>query len=1086
MKNGSRRTLSALSALFVALSCASVTASEAEQGYYRAPAIFQDTVIFTAEGDLWKTHLDSNVTRRLTRHAAEELGARISPDGQFVAYVANYEGAPEIYVLPMRGGVPKRVSFENSRVRMQGWSSDGQVLYSTDNIVGPANQWVMRQVHPDTLETTTFPLIDAIEGQLDTQGEHLYFTRFGLQATGDNAKVYRGGARGEIWRYTTGTTQEATHLTAEHQGSAKRPMLWQDRVYFISDADGTPNIWSMTSHGRDFKQHTHYNDWQVWDANLHNGRIVYQHGADIRLFDIDSERSQTLTIGLASDFTQRQERWLDDPMDYLTDVTFGGDDQVVLTARSQVAVASTGQRRVAHIQTPEASRSRFAVISPDGEWVYAVNDHSGENEIWRFPADGSSGAEQLTTDGHVFRWNIHVSPDGRYLAHHNHLGHLYLLNLATGENTQIFAENMPSRGYPDVHWSADSSLLSFTIESRHEPQRHQVVVYHLDSGEHALVTSDKYESYSPAFSQDGHWLYFLSDRVFTPTPSSPWGDRNMGPMFDKRTQIFAVSLKPDACFPFAPPAEIRHCDDEKAGEQSIRLDGIQDRLWQVPVSADNYFNLAANEDRLYVQAREAGWGNSPTLYSIAFSNDEAKRETFANNVVRYSLSNDGKRLFYQQTGAHNLFIVNAGATAPNDIQHARVATRQWQIALSPVQEWRQMFRDAWLMHRDYLFDPNMRGVDWTAMYERYSPLVDRLTDRHELDDLFAQMMSELNVLHSQVRGGDYSQPRERTSAATLGAQLTATRDGVRIETIYRVDPELPQQAAPLAAPGVDAQEGDLITQVNGRDVSNPGEVLHALRGTANKQVLLTLNRNGTSLQTVVTPVDGNRDHRLRYETWVQNNRDRVSEASDGRYGYLHLYAMGANDISSFAREFYANFQKEGLIIDVRRNRGGNIDSWVLEKLMRRAWSFWQRRGGSDSFTNMQQAFSGQLVVLADQLTYSDGETFSAGVKALNLGPVVGKRTAGAGVWLSDRNRLADRGSARVAELGQFAVDGRWIVEGYGVAPDIEVDNLPLATFQGTDAQLERALEVLHELVKQSPRPSFTPGPLTAPIADDVR
>ncbi|RUO32673.1 S41 family peptidase [Aliidiomarina sanyensis] len=1072
----------------------STSLAETQDGYFRAPAIHNDVIVFTAEGDLWKKQKDANVTRRLTSHATEELGARISPDGRSVAFVANYDGEPEVYVMPLTGGVPQRVSFENSRVRMQGWTPDGHVLYSTDNIVGPANQWVLRQVDPSTLETKTLPLMDAIEGTTSADGSHIYFTRFGLQATADNARVYRGGAKGQIWRYTAGSEQEAHHLTADHEGSVRRPMYWNGRVYFISDADGTPNLWSMASNGSDFRQHTDYADLQVWDANLHNGRIVYQRGADLYTYTIANGHSERIAIELTSDFTQRQERWLENPVSYLTDATYtltdDGTDQVVLTARSQVAIASTGSRRVVEIQTPTASRTRYALLSHDGNWVYAVNDHSGENEIWRFPADGRDGGEQLTTNGRAFRSGIHLAPDGQSLAHHDHRGHLYLLDLSSGEERLVFDGSMPSRGYSDVQWSADGSLLTFTIENRTAPSRNQVVLYDIASQEHVIVTSEKYESYSPAFSTDGKWLYFLSERTFNPTPSSPWGDRNMGPMFDKRTLIFAVALKPDACFPFAAPAEIMHCDNERASEQAVRFEGLPERLWQVPVAADNYFNLSANDDRLYVQAREAGWGTPPTLYSIAFTHTDIKRETFANNVSRYALSHDGKRMFYQQTGEHNMFVVNAGASAPSDVSHARIATRNWQLAFSPREEWQQMFRDAWLMHREFLFDVNMRGVDWDAMYERYAPFVARLTDRHELDDLLAQLLSELNVLHSQVRGGEYRQPQERARAATLGAQLQVVPQGVQIQTIYRVDPELPNQAAPLSAPGVDAREGDIITHVNGRAVAHPGELLHALRGTAERQVLLTLLRTEggeqRELQTVVRPVDGQRDHRLRYETWVQNNRDRVHEASDGRYGYLHLYAMGANDISSFAREFYANFQKDGLIIDVRRNRGGNIDSWVLEKLLRRAWAFWQRRGGGDSFTNMQQAFTGQLVVLADQLTYSDGETFSAGVRALELGPVIGMQTAGAGVWLSDRNRLADRGLARVAELGQYAVDGRWILEGSGVNPDIQVDNLPFTTFQGHDAQLERALEVLRELVEQSPPPELIPGSLSAPVGDDIR
>jgi tricorn protease len=363
----------------------------------------------------------------------------------------------------------------------------------------------------------------------------------------------------------------------------------------------------------------------------------------------------------------------------------------------------------------------------------------------------------------------------------------------------------------------------------------------------------------------------------------------------------------------------------------------------------------------------------------------------------------------------------------------------------------------------------MRGVDWQATKAKYQPLLARVTDRHELADIFTQMMGELDALHSQVRGGDFATDPQAPEPAALGARLTQTKDGVVISHIYRNDPELPQQASPLAQPGVDVTDGDIITHFNGRKIANLADITALLRNQADKQVLLQIQRGKQSHKIVVKPVSLNDDNQLRYLDWVYHNAAKVSDASQGKIGYLHLYAMGAEDINNFAREFYANYDKQGLIIDVRRNRGGNIDSWIIEKLLRKAWAFWQPTHGTPN-ANMQQTFRGHLVVLTDQLTYSDGETFSAGIKALGIAPLIGKRTAGAGVWLSGRNRLTDGGMARVAEYPQYAMDGRWIVEGRGVSPDIEVDNLPFATFQGQDAQLQKALVYLQDKLKSDPVP----------------
>lgn len=380
----------------------------------------------------------------------------------------------------------------------------------------------------------------------------------------------------------------------------------------------------------------------------------------------------------------------------------------------------------------------------------------------------------------------------------------------------------------------------------------------------------------------------------------------------------------------------------------------------------------------------------------------------------------------------------------------------------------------------------MRGLDWQATKAKYQPLLARLTDRNELNDIFMQMMGELDSLHSQVRGGDLPKDPDAAKGASLGARLQQTSDGVKIAHIYRNDPELPSQASPLSRIEVDAKEGDVLLAINGTPVGNVADVTRLLRNQQDKQVLLELKRGSQSHKTVVMPVSTLVDGQLRYLDWVNHNAEVVTKASQGKMGYLHLYAMGGGDIESFAREFYTNYDKDGLIIDVRRNRGGNIDSWIIEKLLRRAWAFWQPTHGTPN-TNMQQTFRGHLVVLTDELTYSDGETFSAGIKALGIAPLIGKQTAGAGVWLSGRNSLTDKGMARVAEYPQYAMDGRWVLEGHGVTPDIEVDNLPFATFNGHDAQLETAISYLKdELIKQ-PIPALKAQPMPAKgMAEDIK
>ncbi|MCL1141797.1 S41 family peptidase [Shewanella gaetbuli] len=1061
------------------LSCVSAFSSTAlaSNGYYRAPALHENTLVFTAEGDLWTTQVNAQQAKRLTTHAAEELDATISHDGQWVAYSANYEGSTEIYVMPIAGGVPKRVSFENSRVRLQGWTATGEILYSTDNAFGPANYWVLKTVNPQTLSVNNIPLADAIEGVIDAKGEYVYFTQFGLQASGDNAKVYRGGAKGEIWRYKLGDDQEAQQLTTSHEGSVRQPMLWQDRVYFISDASGNDNIWSMSVTGQDIKQHSEYKDWQVRDANIYQGKVVFQQGADIKLFDLATNTDSIVDIQLTSDFPHRQEQWINDPLEYATSTRLSPKgDQVVITARSHVAIANKGERRLVQIATDPKSRVRDAILSHDGKWVYGISDASGEQEIWQYPADGSQGAKQLTKDGKALRTSMHLSPDGRYIAHDDYMGNVWLLDLNKGSNKKIATNGEGLGPYPDIVWSKSSEYIALT-KAEIGKQRPQIVLYSVKESKAKVMTSDKYESFSPSFSDDGNWLYFLSNRDFNATPSSPWGDRNMGPVFDKRTQIFALALNEKALFPFAKQTELTpKTKDNKAKKSTVKVDwkNIETRLWQVPVESGNYSQLQSSDKGLYLLDTH---NDKSALKWIKFANNSPKVDVFAEDIGRFTLSNDNSSIWLQkQSNPKDMLIVDAGPKLPSDVSQAKVNAQSWQLNVSPMQEWQQIFEDAWLMHRDQFFDTNMRGLDWQATKQKYQPLLARLTDRHELNDVFEQMMGELDSLHSQVRGGDVAKDPNAPKSASLGARLHLTDKGVEIAHIYQNDPEFPQQASPLARIEVDAQVGDIINAINGQPVNNLGDVTQLLRNQENKQVLLTLTRGKKQHKTVVLPVNTSTDAKLRYLDWVHTNQTKVAKASKDDFGYLHLYAMGAGDIASFAREFYTNYDKPGLIIDVRRNRGGNIDSWVIEKLLRKAWAFWQPTHGSAS-TNMQQTFRGELVVLADQMTYSDGETFTAGIKALGLAPVIGKQTAGAGVWLSGRNRVTDNGMARVAEYPQYAMDGRWIVEGHGVEPDVEVSNLPYATYQGHDAQLEAAIEYLKGQLAQQPMPPLQALPL---------
>ena len=1090
-----RRAVLAAAALLL-FGLGSTAALAEETGYYRWPALHGEVLVFASEGDLWRAPSGGGRAQRLTTHPEEESRPAISPDGKWLAFNARYDGATEVYVMPLTGGAPVQLSFEGGGTAVRGWTPDGKVLFTSTHLPG-TRQRVLRTVDKDSLQVETLPLLDANLASFSDDGQRLFFTRFGLSLSNDNAILYRGGRMAQLWRYDLDGDAEATRLAADFAAPIRHPMWWQGRIYFISDKSGSDNIWSLDEAGGDPRQHSRFEGWQLRNPRLAEGEIVYQRGADLYRSRLDSGEETRIELTLVSDRDHGRLRWIDKPTRYLETSRMGATgESVALTARGKVARAFTGQRRRVELDLPDLARARAAAVGAEGEWIYLVLDQDRVGEVWRYPADGRGTPEQLTEDSDAHIWGLHPSPDASQLLFDDKAGRLWLLNLETREKTQIDSNEGPNyRPFRGFAWSPGGRYLAYgKIDARGITR---LVLRDLKEGRRETLTGGKYEAFDPAFAADGKWLYFISQRNFVATPSSPWGDRNMGPAFDRRGKLFALRLDPEARFPFSPPNELteppaEENDQEETGENAaeaseteaeekvedieIVFDGLAERLWELPVEPGNYWALTANAEFLYV----LDWnGKASELKSIAITPDKPEVKVFSGDVRRFALSADGKTLFFHKgkDDKVTLALVPATAQAPDDLSRHLLRVDDWRLGIDPRNEWRQMLLDAWRLHRDFSFDPKLRGVDWEAVLDKYLPFVERIGHRSELDDILGQMVAELGILHSQIRVGDLPRDAESGDAAFLGAEFTAVDAGLEITLIYDGERELPAKLGPLLKPGVELRPGDVLTAVDGRAVRSPADLAAGLSHKAGQQVRLDLRRGTEALSRIVTPVDEKALRRLLYRHWVQTRREKVAAAAEGQIGYLHLRAMGRNDIASFARDFYEHFDKDGLIIDVRGNRGGNIDSWLIGTLLRQVWAFWEPSHGGPAYGNMQQTFRGHLVVLISEGTYSDGETFSAGIKALGLAPLIGTRTAGAGIWLSDRNRLADRGMARIAEHPQYGLDGRWLVEGRGVSPDIEVVNPPRASSAGEDAQLEAALRYLQDKIEAEPIPDLKARPL---------
>ena len=963
---------------------ASQVFAESPRGYYRFPAIHDETVIFTAEGDLWRVGVKGGVAERITSHLGTERNAAISPDGKTLAFSAEYEGPTEVYTMPLVGGLPERKTFHGAAALVAGWTPDGKLLYATETFSTLPN-WQLATIDLKSGQRTVLPLAQASQGAFDADGKQLFFTRLARQ--GSSTKRYQGGTVENLWRFDQGES-EAIPLGIDFKGQSRHPMWWRGRVYFATDRDGVMNLWSMKPDGSDLKQLTRHKEFDVKSPALHSGRIIYQHGADLRLLEIGSGRDSLLDVRLTSDFDQMRERWVKRPLDFLTSAHVSPNgDRVVLTARGKVFVAPVESGRFVELPSKSHVRHRNARFLPDGKSVVTMSDETGELEYWKLPANGVGAGEALTTNGSVFRFSGVPSPDGKRLAWADKDWKLWIYELETEKTTLVATSTRDS--FDDFAWSPDSQWLAYTDPASNLVQR--IHLYRVEDGSKTTVTSDRVDSHSPAWSADGKWLYFLSDRELRSLVQSPWGPRQPEPFFTETTKIYALALAKGQRWPFQPKDEL-HSEKEddkkdekkeddkeekkdepatdktkseaekgdekeksdkaeesksekngkdkkpKAVEVKIDLDGLATRLYEVPVPAGNYWGLEATAKHLLYMARDVGFSSKNNLKQLEITNKDPKAKNLVEDLASYELALERKKVLVRKGDAFH--VIAPDASAPAKLED-RVNLDGWTLSIIPREEWKQIYVESWRMLRDFFYDRGMHGVDWVAMRNKYQPLIERVSDRAELNDIIYDLVGELSALHIFVRFGDQRENPDNIRPASLGARLVRDEEagGWRVEHIYRTDPDYPNQYAPMLQPGVEASIGDVILAINGRStlsVTNP-EVL--LRNQAGRQVLLDIKPKdgGTNRLAIVKPVSTDRERDLRYDEWELTRRERVEELGGGQIGYVHLRAMGAGDIADWARGFFPVFNRQGLIIDVRHNNGGNIDAWILEKLLRKAW-----------------------------------------------------------------------------------------------------------------------------------------------------
>ncbi|GAB4549251.1 MAG: S41 family peptidase [Phycisphaerales bacterium] len=1107
-----------VAALLVSLAATAIShAQSGRTGYYRQPALAADAIVFVSEGDLWRVDRGGGTAMRLTAHPGEESHPAISPDGQTVAFLASYEGPSEVYTMPIAGGRPVRQTFDGwtswRRHTVAGWTPDGDVLVSTFSHATLPNAQLVA-IDPNTHERTRIELFQAADGAYSDDGDRLFFVR--IPFNGSQTKRYEGGTIEQLWRFD-GPGNEAVPLTTEFDGTSREPMVHNNRLYHLTDRSGFMNIWSCNADGSDLRQHTDHDAFDVMEASEYEGVIAYRIGADIKLLDTRTSRITDVDITLSTDFDHTREQWVDEPFQYLTWAEPSPDgDRVALTARGEVFVAPVGPGRLVRATRQPGVRYRQARFTPEGDELFVMSDESGEVEFWTLPADGVGDERtQLTDDATILLWRAELSPDGQTIAYSDKDYKLWIRPIDGGEPTFI---DQGGNWYTDEFvWSDDSRYLAYTIQ-QNASSHGRIGLYDTQTGERTDVTTLRYNSYAPAFHPSGEWLYLVSERNFSTAVGSPWGPRQPEPFYDTPCYLYAVALQPGLRSPFLETNEVFQAQDKEdkedkdtdtdaegegkggADEDStqtsdaaqpaseadaeasdsdaddnalpeIVTQGLSERLYTLPLPAGVYANLSLTDTHVFYTSVPSYAGGPTSLMALKITNEPRNEPvTVAANIASYSMTGDRSKLLIRQGNA--LYMVPASGAPATLNETTRIDLSRWAFSFDPREQWRQMFTDSWRLMRDYFYDRGLHGVDWDDAYQRYLPLVDRVTDRQELADAIAQMVAELSALHTFVYGGDRRTGPDRFFPANLACEAQRDEDagGYRITHLYQNDPEEPERAGPLMRHDLDINVGDTITMIDGVPTLDATDLGELLRNKIGQQTLVRFApADGEPYDAIVYPISQGAAADLRYHEWQYTRRQRVEERSGGKIGYVHLRAMGAGNMGEWARHYYGVFDRQGLIVDVRHNNGGNIDSWILNRLIRPAWFYWDQRNLPSKSWNMQQAFRGHKAMLIDEETASDGEAVAEGFRRLGLGKLIGMRTWGGGIWLTSSNVLVDGGIATAAEFGVYGPEGAWIIEGRGVSPDIEIDNLPHETFHGADAQLDTAIDHLLELIAEDPR-----------------
>lgn len=1071
------RTLMAFLVVGLALAWTGRSAAQEEARLLRFPHIHGNTVVFTYAGDLYTVPLEGGEAKRLTSHEGLELFARFSPDGQWIAFSGEYAGTRQVYVIPSTGGEPRQLTFHPDVGPMPprggydhlvlDWTPDGSKILVRANRT-PFGERVGR-----------YYLVDPVNGGLEVPLE-IPEGASGATFDGDGTRLaynvksrewrhwkrYRAGRQQDVWTYDL-----ANHVSERitTQSSTDNFPLWVgDEIYFISDRDAREklNLWVYDTATRTQTQVTTFTEFDVMWPSRGVGGIVFENGGYLYHLDPATKETRKLTITVTGDFpyTAPYFKTVSDDVESF-DISPSGK-RVVFVARGELFTVPAENGNIRNISETPAYRERGVTWSPDGKWISYFSDADGNYDLYLMPSDRSAAPTRLVTGEAVWMDGVQWSRDSKWIAWSDNDNRLRAIDVATRRLVEI--DQTGTGALDDFSWSEDGKWIAYTKNG--ENAMSSIWIYSFDTGQRTQVTSGMTDEGSPAFDPKGRFLYFVSARDF----SFGFGG---GSSF--RSRIYAATLRADYGHPFPPrsdeePAVVGEGprEEETADEAalSIDLEGLGDRAMPLPgLDPGSYGGLIPTDSGLL-------YSSGGNLHQYSLEDREAKE--IISRIQGFAITPDRKKLAYR-AGGSNYGIIDVRPGQDNEA--GRLDLEGMALHIDPRVEWAQIYHDAWILMRDWFYDPGMHGVDWESMYRRYLPLIPHVAHRADLDYVITELIGELNVGHAYSNSSP-DQPRvDRVDVALLGAEFEAEGDRYRITNIFPGENWHEEYRSPLTEPGIEVDEGDYLIAIDGEDVFTADNPYAFLVGKADRTVEVTVSDrpDGQSARTyTVRPTTS--ELGLRYQEWVQRNAALVDSLSDGRIGYIHLPNTSQPGFRELAEGWQPLHMKEALILDDRYNGGGFIPEDMAFMMGAPLLNLWARRN-LDLYTQPAVVHTGPKAMLINGQSSSGGDALPYYFRKLGLGPLIGELTWGGLVGYSGNPGFVDGGGVIAPRFAFVDTEGNWAVEAEGVAPDsgFEVLDVPHEIAAGREPIIERAVQyLLQELEKpQYQRPEKPAGPI---------